>query len=235
MKSLFFKSFDSSTTTKLEISDGSIEALKWLALLLMTVDHINHFLYNTQVPAMFALGRIAMPIFGFVLAYNLARHGAALRHMHHKAMMRLLFFGLLASPFYILLINKWLPLNIMFTLLLAVYLIYLLERDARDDRLLCFFTFLIGGMLVDYAWLAPAYCIASWWFCKQPNTTRGLIWIAITTLLWLANLNYWACAAIPLIFLAMKINIKIPRIPLLFYAYYPLHLAVLLLLLKISA
>jgi hypothetical protein len=57
---------------KLELADGSVEALKWLALVLMTIDHINHFIFKMQIPVMSDLGRLAMPLFGFVLAYNLA-------------------------------------------------------------------------------------------------------------------------------------------------------------------
>jgi hypothetical protein len=51
----------------------------------------------------------------------------------------------------------------------------------------------------------------------------------MTALHWVDNLNYWACAALPIIFLALYIKIKVPRLRFVFYAYYPLHLALLLL------
>jgi hypothetical protein len=153
---------------KLALDNGSIEALKWLALVLMTIDHINHFLFNMQLPAMSELGRIAMPLFGFVLAYNLARPDALQKGIQVRSMRRLFIFGLLAAPFFIAL-KGWLPLNIMFTLLLATYLIYLIEKDDQSSRILCIFAFIIGGLFVDYAWFAPAYCLAAWWFCKSPS------------------------------------------------------------------
>lgn len=223
---------ESVHTPKFVQADGSIEALKWLAMVLMTIDHINHFLFKMQVPVMYELGRIAMPLFGFVLAYNLARPGALHKEMHLSAMQRLLIFGLLASPFFIML-NKWLPLNIMFTLLLTTYLIYLIERNEGNDRKLCVLIFIIGGVFVEYAWLAPAYCLAAWWFCKSPSLARGLLWIGITASLWVVNLNYWACAALPIIFFASYIKIKIPRLRLMFYSYYPIHLALLFLIQKL--
>lgn len=50
---------------------------------------------------MYELGRIAMPLFGFVLAYNLARSDSLQKGMHVRAMQRLFIFGLLAAPFFI--------------------------------------------------------------------------------------------------------------------------------------
>ena len=220
--------------TKLPINDGSIESVKWLALILMTADHINHFLLKMQVPVMYEIGRLAMPIFGFVLAFNLARPGAFERGIHLRTMKRLLIFGLLATPFYGVL-HKWLPLNILFTLLLVTYLIYIAEKDGKDSRLLFILMFCIAGFFVEYAWFGVAYCLAAWWFCKSPNLERGLLLLAITVSLWVTNLNFWACAALPLIYLASFSNIRIPRLRFVFYAYYPIHLALLLAIQKFAA
>lgn len=223
--------FDSAHMTRFELSDGSIEALKWLALLAMTIDHINQFIFGLRVPLMYDIGRIAMPLFGFVLAYNLARPAALQNGIHGRTMKRLLIFGLLAAPFFIAL-KSWLPLNIMFTLLLATYLIYLIEKGGQWNYILCCIVLITAGAFVDYAWFAPIYCLAAWWFCKSPDLSSGLVWLGMTVLLWLCNLNYWACAALPVVFLASYIKIEIPRLRYVFYAYYPAHLAILLILQK---
>lgn len=212
---------------KLEFSNGSLEVLKWLALLLMTADHINHFLLNFQTPMMSAAGRLAMPIFGFVLAFNLTRADALQSGIIIRTMKRLLFFGLLATPFYGLL-YRWAPVNIMFMLLLVTYLIYILESNQKYKWLMFIFVFLVIGAFVEYLWFGIAYCLTAWWFCKSPGLLRMLIWIASTALLAVANINYWACAAIPLILLASRINLNFPRLRYVFYAYYPIHLALLL-------
>ena len=68
-----------STAPRLELSSGSLEALKWLALLLMTLDHVNKHLMHASVPELFAAGRLALPLFGFVLGYNLAAGRAGQR------------------------------------------------------------------------------------------------------------------------------------------------------------
>ena len=56
-----------STAPRMVLSSGSLEALKWLSLLLMTLDHVNKHLLHASVPELFAAGRLALPLFGFVL------------------------------------------------------------------------------------------------------------------------------------------------------------------------
>ena len=48
-----------STAPLLVLSSGTLEALKWLALLLMTLDHVNKHLLHASVPELFAAGRLA--------------------------------------------------------------------------------------------------------------------------------------------------------------------------------
>ena len=74
------------------------------------------------------VARIVMPMFGFVLAYNLARPGAVAKGVHGRMLCRLTLAGLTASPMSIILngmyvtTNAWWPLNILFMLLLVVLL-----------------------------------------------------------------------------------------------------------------
>lgn len=49
-----------------------LSAAKWLAVILIIVDHWNKYLSDKAVPWMYAVGRISMPLFAFVLGYNLA-------------------------------------------------------------------------------------------------------------------------------------------------------------------
>ena len=54
-----------------------------------------------------------------------------------------------------------------------------------------------------------------------------VLWIASLAALYVINRNLWAIAALPLIFAAGQVSVKVPRIRLGFYVYYPAHLAVL--------
>lgn len=213
------------------VSNGTIEALKWLGLILMTLDHINKHFFDAKIPGVFEAGRLCMPIFGFVLAYNLARPGALLRGSHLHAMKRLAIFGLIASPFVIGLGGLswgWLPLNIMFMLMLATALIYLIEKKGTSYLGTVVLLFIFGGLFVEFWWFALSYCLAAWWYCKTPNLIALILWVVSAASLALVNHNSWALAALPLIFVAPYFDLKVPRFRYLFYAYYPAHLAVLL-------
>ena len=69
----------------------------------MVFDHVNKYFYAEKLPVIFQLGRIVMPMFGFVLAYNLARPDALARGVHGRMMYRLTLMGLAASTMFIIL------------------------------------------------------------------------------------------------------------------------------------
>lgn len=211
---------------RLALSSGSIEALKWLALVLMTLDHVNTFLYDGKFPALYKLGRIAMPVFGFVLAYNLARPHALEDGVYGRVIKRLAFFGLLASPVFVAMAG-WRRLNIMFTLLLAAAVMYLLERGGWRRVITAVILLAVCGAVVEFQWFGVLYCLAAWLYCKRPGWLELLVWIASAASLYAVNHNLWALAALPIIFAASQIRVRVPRLRHLFYAYYPAHLAVL--------
>ena len=89
----------------LAFSEASLSAAKWLALILMVIDHSNKYLFDGSQPWMYALGRISMPLFAFVLGYNLARPGTLASGGYRRLALRLAAFGLLATVPFIA-INK---------------------------------------------------------------------------------------------------------------------------------
>lgn len=196
----------------------------------MTGDHINHHLFDATLPILYEAGRLSLPIFIFILAYNLARPGTLERGAYGRTMRRLVIFGALASvPFMALggLMDGWWPLNVMFTLLLITMALYLLERGGLNIISFVFLV-IVGGGIVEYWWPAILFGVAVWRYCKKPS-----IWPVVTALLSIATLcifinkNWWAFAAFPLIFGVSRTNFSPPRLPRFFYVYYPLHLGVL--------
>ncbi|MDF0606792.1 TraX family protein [Neisseriaceae bacterium TC5R-5] len=215
------------------VSDGTIEALKWLALVLMTLDHINKHLFAEKLPGVFEMGRIAMPLFAFVLTYNLARPSTLSNGTYIRTMKRLALFSAIATPFFIGfggLAFGWWPLNIMFMLLVATAILYLVEQGGAAYILTAVLVFLVGGAFVEFWWFALAFCICSWWYCKTNSKAALVACLLAAASLYVVNRNFWALAAMPLILVAPLLDIRIPRFRYLFYAYYPAHLAVLLLL-----
>lgn len=218
-------------TRPLQIADGTLEGMKWLALLLMTADHVNKYLFGLQLPGVAEAGRVAMPLFVFVLACNLARPGALQAGAHLRAARRLALYGVLASVPYMALattlLGGWWPLNIMFTLLASTVMIGALARGGPRQIYVAAAAFCIGGALAEYWWPALALALAAWGYCRRPTPWRFAAMAAAIAVLGPVDHSLWALAALPIIAAAPHVQLRVPRARRLFYAYYPLHLAVI--------
>jgi hypothetical protein len=222
---------------RIEVGDGAIEALKWLAVSLMTADHINKYLLHESESVVFAAGRLALPLFIFVLAHNLARPGTLQRRVYPRVIGRLAVFGSVATvPFFALggLAWGWWPLNIMFCLLIAATIFWLIDAGGIYRLILAIIVFLVGGAVVEFCWPALLMAVGAWAYCRRPGFAALSLWVAGTASLVFINKNYWAMCSLPIIFLAPYVRFSVPRLKMFFYIYYPLHLAVLWVILKIS-
>ena len=224
--------------TTLALSSGAIEIIKWLALIAMTLDHANKILFNAQFAWMYNLGRLAMPLFGFVLACNLARPNTLQNHIYGSVVIRTLIIGLAATPFYKAAFHHagLGSLNIMFTLGLAACILFLIDKSMHSHnadlviitRALALAAFMLGSLFVEGQHIAVGYVLAAWAYCKVQKVWALLIWMLCTASLYLINGNGWAIAVIPIILLTARINFKLPRLKWMFYVYYPLHLVILI-------
>lgn len=216
---------------RLKIADGTLEAMKWLAIALMTLDHFNKYILHDSSAVSFDLGRIAMPLFAFMIAYNLARPGAFERRSYQRAMKRLTVFGIIAVPVCMALgglLLGWWPLNILFMLLTTVAVMFLIERGRLATAAL---VFIMGGFMVEYWWPAIGLSLACWYYCKRPSWPALVGAIVFCAALEPINTNSYALLALPIIFASAKVNIQMPRSPwYVFYAYYPFHLSIILLI-----
>jgi hypothetical protein len=212
------------------LSSGTLEALKWLALVLMTFDHVNKHLLHSGVPALFNAGRLALPLFGFVLGYNLARPCALATGAYLRTARRLAVFGSIATiPFIALggLGWGWWPLNIMATLGVATLCAWLIDAGGAARLMGAGAVFFVGGALVEFWWPGVAACLLAWAYCRRPSWLTLALWVGALACLYVINRNLWALAAMPVIFVARHIRLNVPRGRLGFYVFYPAHLAVL--------
>ena len=225
-----------STAPVLTLSSGTLEALKWLALILMTFDHVNKHLLHASVPERFAAGLLAIPLFGFALGYNLARPDALADGAFRRTAGRLAVFGSIASVPFIALGGLgwgWWPFNVMVTLLVATLCAWLIEVGGWVRIALACVVFILGGSVVEFWWPGLAACLFAWAYCRRPTWGVLLLWIASLAALYVINRNLWALAALPIIFAAGQVSVRVPRIRLGFYVYYPAHLAVLWMLVRV--
>ena len=224
---------------RLPVANSSLTVLKMLGILVMLLDHYNVFVRDEYSLVLYEAGRLALPLFACVLGYNLARIDAA---QMPKIMLRLLLFGTLATPLYNLLSGvlwHWWPLNVMFTLLLATAVVYLLALPASGWpalalQLAAVLLFVLAGSMVDYLWVGPALVVVIWRWCSDVSAAERVVlgFGVLLVLALLARLNQSLAGwlALPLIFLFTRLfrQVRLPRLKWFFYWFYPGHLLVLL-------
>ncbi|HEY8096956.1 MAG TPA: TraX family protein [Methylobacter sp.] len=214
------------------VRNDNLELIKWVAALLMVVDHINKYLLGDSHPIMFDAGRLAMPLFVFVLSYNLARNEPNTLYesktLALRMTKRLFAFGLIATPIYIALGGVtwgWWPLNILFGLCAVSTLVCFIQRKFYVAAVVFFFA---AGFFVEFFWPLLGLGLALWFYFRKPSVGAALFAGAFLVSLRLINGNYWALAAVPLFLVLCAVSVKVPRVRWFFYAFYPLHLAVIL-------
>lgn len=210
------------------------ELLKWVALVLMTGDHVAKVIYGGYVPVVSELGRVAFPVFALVMAYNLAQPNADAA----KSLRRLLLWGVISQPVHAWAFGTALPLNVLLSFALAAACVVCVQR--RRWWLLV----LLAGpapLFVDYQWAGVFFVLAWWWALSSPPVIRGdnsiwvvyfrgLLAVAAYGPLLLYNGNGWALVAF---FLVGWLSDPLRRLPVIprtrwaFYGYYVGHLAVL--------
>ncbi|KAF3920254.1 hypothetical protein AA313_de0207958 [Arthrobotrys entomopaga] len=177
----------------MRISSGGLELTKWIALLFMTGDHVNKYLFYETLPYLFEAGRLALPLFVLVLAYNLARPDASTNGSYNRISIRLILMGLLSSIPYIRLgnlIDGWYPLNNLFTLLVITTVVRLIEKAQSGSAWAtagALVTFLVGGALVEFWWPAIIIGLGAWFYFKTGNLLGLLSSVTACASLWYIN------------------------------------------------
>jgi hypothetical protein len=211
----------------LEFSSSALSAVKWLALILMVIDHGNKYLLDGSQHWMYAAGRVSMPLFAFTLAYNLARPGMLESGAYRRTSVRLAFFGALSTlPFIALnqLLGGWWPLNMLFTFLVAVTCAWLIDQRKPTSTIAAWLVFVWGGAMGEYWWPAIGFCLSVWAYQKRPSLALVLLSALCLVLLFFVNGNFWALAAVPCLLALRKWPVQLPRLRYGFYAFYPAHL-----------
>lgn len=214
----------------LELTSGQQEVLRWLAMATMVVDHVGAVLLPTaEALPLRAVGRVAWPLFAFLLAYNVARRGVDPRRYLRPLAV---WCAVTAVPHY--LAFEIPVLNIMGTLLLgAVALTLLTRRYETGPRSALVAPLGLAGVLVastfvEYGPYGVALVVAWWWALR---TGEPMAWLATAALVGLQNYPWlvWPAAflALPLPFLASRLPFGLPRSGRLPWVFYPAHLAVL--------
>ena len=205
-----------------QLSPAATFGLKLYALVAMIADHADWMLFAGSLGFHDTWGRTVFPVFAVLLANNLARWGTPDR-MTGDLPGRMALFGGIAFGPYVYLQGSVLPLNIMFTLALAVMLCGLLQlRMYWMAGLLG----LVAGAFVDYSWFGLLAVVLPWAAFRAGSHALPAFSLACL-LLTFVNGSLWALAAVPLLGIAAYVQGHAPRWKWAFYVAYPAHLAVL--------
>ena len=96
-----------------QLSPAALDMVKLLALLAMIIDHINTVFLSPALPVMYALGRMAFPLFTLIWAMNVQRIPERLQ----KRASRLWIWAVITQPVFSLAFwhhQPWWALNILF-------------------------------------------------------------------------------------------------------------------------
>lgn len=203
------------------LSDGTVEALKWIAFLAMVADHIDVLFFDRTMPALFAIGRVAMPVFAIVLGYNLSRCRDP-----ERVVRRLIIAGLLVQPLAIATINRGeiLPLNILLTFAAGAALVTLGDRGRLH---LAGVLLVVATLAMDYSVIGAGLVAVSWLYFRT-GRAGALAGLAVLVAgLCALNGNSWALVGVGLVLAAGWVPVDLPRVRGGFLALYVGHLLAL--------
>ncbi|KXU60047.1 TraX family protein [Prevotella bivia] len=206
----------------------SDSALKVIALVSMTVDHIAYYLmdHNTWgYDMMRTVGRMAFPIFAFLLV-----EGYGHTRSTRKYALSLLAFALISEiPWWLL--NHDNTHNVFFTLLLGLIVIEGINKLGKKPLLWAVLIITICTIAiflhVDYEY-SGILLICTFHIFKPDKVTKCLL--ATLFMYQYGVIGLWLGLAVILCYNGQRGFIKGQYAKYLCYAYYPLHLVLFMLL-----
>lgn len=214
-------------------------ALKIIAVVSMVIDHCAYYLMDGNTMAydvMRCFGRIAFPVFAFLVAEGFANTRNRMRYF----ISLLLFAAVSEVPWY-LLNGADGTHNVMFTLALGVSALAVFER-LREHRILCCFFILLTAWLAtwlgtDYEWRGVLLIVVSYLFgiirsMNTPIILRRMMQLLFVFPLMMHYGIIGALLACAVIFLYDGtrgfIHGNVAKYG--FYAFYPVHLITILII-----
>lgn len=189
-------------------SYNKINAIKWIGIITMTIDHIGYYLYPELI-WLRIIGRIAFPCFLYTTI-----QGTKNTSNFKKYFFQLIGTGILTIPisFY-----SGTVFNILFTLALVALSIKDKRFFVLALALSYFCEYGIYGFLLGWA----IYCMV---FIHKPLGV--ILFLVLHVFVW-PSIQIFACLAIFLLLIDTYMETK--KMPKVFgYLYYPLHQLILL-------
>lgn len=213
--------------------------LKIIAVISMLIDHIGAYIFPDAY-WLRCIGRLAFPIFAFFIA-----EGMRYTRSRKRYVLTLLVFAIISQIPYGFL-REFYYLNILFTFLIAIFAIFLIENYKKNETLYMIYLLLLGSVLlfveflniVDYG-IFGVLLILVFYFVKDKKLSfsLGAACLVLLTLKMMlfagftlrSTVQFLSILSLPLLYFYNgnkgKVNLK-----WLFYIFYPLHLLVILII-----
>jgi hypothetical protein len=216
-------------------TDGQLEALKWIAVASMFVDHFGrHLLGWPQESIVFGAGRLAFPLFALVLAFNLARPGDRAARTRRTA-VRLAIACLVSQPAAVWARGEPALVNVFGTLGLGAALCWVLATKGHLAwRIpLCL---VLTGAAGHAEFDVMGVCLVPALYLWRAEDRREAGVFALVLFLAVTHLNgvfggvqgyLGTLLVLPLALAVARLPLRVPRMRWFFYAIYPLHLALI--------
>jgi hypothetical protein len=216
-------------------TDGQLEALKWIAVASMFIDHFGRHLFDwSQESIVFGAGRLAFPLFVLVLGCNLARPGDRAARAA-RTTVRLAIACAVSTPAAIWARGEPQLVNVFGTLAIGAALCWVLATTghlawrAALCGLLC-----AAANHVEFDVMGA--CLVPAIYLWRAHDRREAAAFAAVLFLALAHLNgsfggpngyLGTLTVLPVAWAVAHLPLRVPRMRWLFYAIYPLHLALI--------
>lgn len=205
--------------------------LKWLAMLSMLADHANKLLLAESSLPLAWFGRLAFPLFAFLMAYNLSVRSVPAR----KYLAPLAVFGLISQPIYAWVWGTW-RLSILATLFLAALYHHRVTQlptgntgDKIATHLWVAVLILPVSIAVEYPLFGPLLVMVFAGWLEHPTPWW---WLALLVMILAVNgfgaLAPFGLLVLPVVKLVSFLPVgRVPRWKWFFYLFYPAHTLVL--------
>ncbi|UOY68652.1 TraX family protein [Enterobacter kobei] len=236
-------------------SPAALDMIKLVALLAMLIDHINTLFLTPAWPVMYALGRMAFPLFTLIWAMNVQRSPERLQVRAN----RLWIWAVITQPVFSLAFldhQPWWAMNILFvfagvTQLLALRYRYGQKGNLVGGLLLALMIFPLQPASYGLAGVILAVSLATVTGSSAPEMKRRAAFVAVLSLLCLNGITHLLSMPAETLLLATLPTLVFPLIAMFlctdlcpagrqrfmprhfFYMAYTGHLLVLLILEKL--
>jgi hypothetical protein len=204
----------------------SQQQIKWLATILMIIDHVGFLL---EIEPMRIIGRLSFPLFAWILAQNWKRREPS--NSAKPLITRLLLFGIIAQIPYIILFNK-LDFNILISFALVVITFTQIHKAPANRKIIIMILGLVAAQLwrISYGWYAVACPLLMINLKGKGDRMWWISWIVTNTIYTATSVSIIQLFAVLTPLILQYHNPTKDRKPTaiekrFFYYFYPIHIA----------